>query len=242
MKMRYKLVAKKNIRMESTWTWLWITLLVLCSVASLVFLYDYVITRETVNEVAKLQGQLADQQSRLQILDQERASLSKQLATAESTAKVDRIAVAQIKKEMSQYQTERSELEEELILLRGLVSEGKKLLLIRDIRLTDSKKPNAFRYKLTVARSVKGDDSIKGKVLLSVNGVLNNKKKTLTLDAITSRKAKYLKMRFQYFQILEGELRLPEGFKPKSFLVEVRPEGKGVKPVVRRFSWIITQK
>jgi hypothetical protein len=48
---------------------------------------------------------------------------------------------------------------------------------------------------------------------------------------------KSLKMRFRYFQNLEGKLKLPSGFTPRKLIIEVRPENKKFEPVTETYDW-----
>ena len=45
------------------------------------------------------------------------------------------------------------------------------------------------------------------------------------------------KFRFKYFQELQGEIVLPEGFVPLRITLNIDPVDKSQKPIEQTFSW-----
>jgi len=56
---------------------------------------------------------------------------------------------------------------------------------------------------------------------------------------VTADKLDRIKMRFRHFQDIEGTLKLPKGFDPKSILIKVEPVSKRLSPFKKQFNWLI---
>jgi hypothetical protein len=50
-----------------------------------------------------------------------------------------------------------------------------------------------------------------------------------------------LRFRFKYFQILEGELHLPEGFTPSKVNITVKPRTKSHKRLSQSVDWAVQE-
>ena len=60
-----------------------------------------------------------------------------------------------------------------------------------------------------------------------LEGSLNNQPTSLNLTDISKQKRADLSFNFQYFQIVEGEITLPKGFKPEQILLSATlPKGR----------------
>jgi len=192
---------------------------------------------EQVTVDSHLVAQVEAQKQEIASLQQEREQTGQQLIELRRASQIDKETMEKIKVEVKQYQDERMKLEEELTLLRGLVTNSKKSgLLIRDLRLEKGEGRRAFRYHFTVAQVVENQAEIKGVIAFTLEGKKDGKKNSLPLKEATTDKLESLKMRFRHFQDLDGELVLPKGFEPESILIEVQPEGD-IPALSRRYDW-----
>jgi hypothetical protein len=97
-----------------------------------------------------------------------------------------------------------------------------------------------YRFRFTVSNVQKNSGVTQGRIWVTLEGNQDGKVSTLPLEAVTAEKVASLKMRFRYFQKVDGQIQLPQGFKPSAVSVEVRPVSKGQKPVKQRFDWRIS--
>ena len=79
--------------------------------------------------------------------------------------------------------------------------------------------PNQYRLKLILTQLQKRKQSLKGRAEFSFVGVQDGKVAKLSLATLTGDKS--LSFRFRYFQVLETEVTLPEGFKLSRIIAKV---------------------
>jgi hypothetical protein len=77
----------------------------------------------------------------------------------------------------------------------------------------------------------------KGSIGLTILGLQNGQSKRLRLSQVSPQKLDKIKMRFRFFQNVEGKLKIPEGFEPASIEVEVKPSTSKLQPVKESYNW-----
>jgi len=45
-------------------------------------------------------------------------------------------------------------------------------------------------------------------------------------------------LKFKYFQTIEGDMVLPQGFVPSSVLVDLKPSGSDKNSITKTFNWM----
>lgn len=103
------------------------------------------------------------------------------------------------------------------IMAPGDLEEG---LQVSRLDLDPTRNDKRWRYNLVLSQI--GDNSrfVSGHVNVHLTGFVGDKRKTLPLEAVSdSRDESDIKFRFRYFQTLDGEMMIPEGFKPDSIQV-----------------------
>ncbi len=97
---------------------------------------------------------------------------------------------------------------------------------------------NRFRYRFTVSQALKGAARVTGWIYIEVVGERGEEEVTLSLQELSGGSEK-LKMRFRHFQDIDGEIDLPEGFLPRSMVVNIKPTNKKLPPLKKRFDWLV---
>ncbi len=173
-------------------------------------------------------------------LRQKNQELREQLARAVRSSEIDSKASEELMTTLARREKELLDLKEELDFYKSMVATGGKAggaLSIRSFALKATDGKGKFHYKLVLARVDGKGKPIKGRVQLRLQGRKEDKSVTLEWRDISSGGKKMPRFRFQFFQTLEGELMIPEGFKPEHILVKVIPEGKKQRSVQQSFSW-----
>jgi hypothetical protein len=171
--------------------------------------------------------------ARIQALQTERDMLSEQLAAQrddriklERSHQMDvearRVAQAQI----VELERERMRLEQQLTQLRALVGADGRGVAEVDSLVLAPQPDGGYRYRLTVGQLVPDFGRTRGEVLLSVvfaaaqadPGAPSGDTERKTVEA--ARHA----LDFEHFQVLTGELRLPEDATPLELIVEIMPK------------------
>ena len=232
-----KIVQSEGYRRLALWV-----LLPLALLAMLVAGYAARVYQEASGAQA-LQFVIDDQQQVIADLDKERAGLTEKIVHLERSAQMDQEALGEIKAELKSYQEERSKLEEELSVLRSMLS-GKGAREGVQVHRFSVKKGEAageYRYRFTVTQAVTNGETASGWVFIAVDGLKDGSPAWLPLRDITDEKTERIRVRFKHFQDVEGVIKLPEDFKPLKVIVEVKPSNKKLPEVKQRFDWQIKE-
>lgn len=181
---------------------------------------------------------------RVKGLEQEREVLANQLAALrqhnvvlERTQQIDREAGRSVRDQLRESQERRLELEREISFLRRLIREGGGgIAQIKEFRLEQTAERD-FAYSFTVSQLVPDFGWSEGAVELKVEGRQGDTERTLGLRQLEGSEPVEHRMRFRNFQTFEGQLRLPEGLRADSLVVEVKPKTKNLIPVTETFPW-----
>jgi hypothetical protein len=79
-----------------------------------------------------------------------------------------------------------------------------------------------------------------GSVAVSIGGELEGKAQQYELSQLSEEDGE-LSFRFKYFQILEGEFLLPEGFTPSKVNITVKPRSKSQKKLSQSYDWAVQE-
>lgn len=217
----------------SIWLRLSMVLILLLGVAWVA--YQQGLSGETTG-LAVLQPNAKAQIERLQ---QERDELRRELSMVKQAAEIDRESIITIREQIKKFQDERLKMEEELAFLRGIVSTTSKKqgLRVQNFRLEPGLETGQFIYKFSVSQVINSGILAKGIIDISVEGLLDGRSKQLSLKQLSEEKQTSIKMRFRYFQNVEGKLQIPEGFEPASIHIDVKPSVKKLAPVTETYNW-----
>ncbi len=178
-------------------------------------------------------------QSQVQLLEQERNELKRELTMVKQAAEVDREALLAVRDKIKTMQSERLKLEEELAFLKGIVSTSskKQVLKIQNFKLEPGLEEQQYVYKYTVSQVINRGSMVSGKIEMTVTGLRGGKTTQLSLDQLTAEKESSHKMRFRYFQSVEGKIRIPQDFEPATISIDVKPSGGKLAPVSETYDW-----
>lgn len=186
---------------------------------------------------------LQQEQQRLQQqlfnMGQENIKLREQYAVMQRTSQVDKESYNEINGSLKNLQHEVLELKQEVAFYRGIMSptEAASGLNITSLSVDNIGSANGFRFKLILSQLHKNDRIVKGKARIYIDGIMEGQQRQLSLSEVSGGKLNDLKMRFKYFQNIEGDIVLPQGFVPSSVLVDLIPVGKGRTRIKKSFDW-----
>ncbi len=175
-------------------------------------------------------------------LERELGRLREENSYLEHSARIERQACVQIKSDLTGLQDEILELKQELAFYRSIVSpdDERRGLRIQRFTLNKSSVERLWRYKLVLTRALNKGAPARGTVDLTVEGQEAGSavSKQLALSAISVPRIRRLSYNFKYFQNLEGELEIPEGFVPERVVLVLNPGGKGNRTRIQKvFDW-----
>lgn len=184
-------------------------------------------------------GLRPDTSQQIEVLEQERDALRRELKMVKQAAEIDRGSIVSIRDQIKQYQDERLKMEEELAFLRGIVSTTNKqrALRVQNFKLEPALENGQYIYKFSVSQVINSGIVARGVIELNIEGLQNGRSKRLSLAQVSADKIDRIKMRFRFFQNIEGKLQLPKGFEPATIEIDVKPKGKKLAPVKESFNW-----
>lgn len=99
-----------------------------------------------------------------------------------------------------------------------------------------------YRFDLVLMQQSRLKNVIKGNLDVTVSGSLDGSPKTYDLISLMPDRDKPLTFSFKYFQVLEGQFAIPEGFVPEKISVhaQVFQFKKKRGELTRSFDWITT--
>lgn len=192
--------------------------------------YDSIKAREEHQALQKLTDKLQDQIS----------TLREENAVLERDAQIKHKAYDELDTTLKVLQGEILELKEELAFYRGIVSprDAARGLHLQRFKVEPNGKPRGFRYKVILTQVLKEDRTARGRLLLDIEGLQSNETKVLGLQDVTEKRIKELEFNFRYFQNMEGDIQLPQGFKPQRVTIKLIPRNRSSQDAVEKtFDW-----
>jgi len=226
------------------WYRAWVFSLCVAALAALSWLtYRYGLNEGLEAKV----GVLLERDALLVQLEQNDSSLAytrQELADLKLGGEVDVLANEEVRQSFESLQTQIAELNEEIRFYKGVMvpNANEKGLRIEQFDITATDSPDRFRYGLRLTQVVEKHEYITGGVEISIAGKLGDKPVNYKLSDLNEEVVSPIKFRFRYFQNIEGEARMPEGFTPAEMLVAVRHSGQGAKGIEKTFEWRLKEE
>lgn len=181
--------------------------------------------------------------AKVEALEKENERLRAEVAAAELARSVDHKAYAAVEKNLADLQAQVLKHREQLAFYRGIVSpeDGIGGLRIQRFQVLHGAAKHHYRLRLVLVQSMRQETVVSGAVVVKIEGVRDNKPEQLALtEAMAEPSAKaradgQLPFQFRYFQNLEQDIVLPEGFEPRAVNVEVR--SARLAPVRESYPW-----
>ena len=214
----------------------WIMLaLVLCLLVAAFFLGQWNQNRLNQQTEIFIEGLNAS----IQQLEERNEELVNKNARLLGDSKVERDAYVAANESLISLQKEILVHKEELLFYRGIMAPGKSEYAVntQEFSLTKSQAEGQYSYKLVLTKSGKSDYTVRGNVIISVEGLLDGKTHTYELKEISEVKPSAMKYSFRYFQAFVGVLQLPEKFYPETVQVRIKSKTKKVKSLENTFNW-----
>lgn len=163
------------------------------------------------------QQTLKQQEQRLDHLYAQQVEHIRRINTLEVELEVERLASQNAQSTLKSIEQQHYQVKKELAFYEKVMAPEKQAdgLVIDTVEIRAAASPNHYRYRVTLVQQRVRKRYAKGNVELSVVGSMNNKPKKLSLSKISEVSKNDLNFSFQYFQVFEGEITLPEGFMPE---------------------------
>jgi hypothetical protein len=219
-----------------------VTLLVLGAGAGAVggFMFGYTNTLRIQQSEQATQQELSEQ---LISIETENAELRRQVAILDRSSVMDQLASEVVQETLLSLRGRVGQLEQDVVYYRQVVSAEIEDtgLIISQLDIDATREANRYRYKLVLRQQdADGDTFLTGYVNVNLVGSQGEEQQILSLRELSAEQDELnIRLRFKYFQNIEGELVLPDNFVPDRLqvaAVSVEPVGKSIN---QDFSWVV---
>lgn len=188
-------------------------------------------------DVARLNGELADSQSKVKELEQ-------QLANIRLGAEVDRQSNEEVRQEVIALKEQLAQLEEDNSFYRNLMAptQNRSGLTFGSVEIGDTDIARSYRYKVVMQQLATNHQLLNGTLKFTIFGKLNGFDTSYELHELSSEVTEpNVRLRFKYFQNVEGRMQLPEGFEPERIELIAKSTGRDAVTVEKRFGWLVEE-
>ena len=192
------------------------------------------------------QTELADQSELTAEIDSlrlENANLRRQIAILDRSSVMDQQANAEVQGTITSLRERVAQLEEDIVFYRQVVAEETEDtgLMIGQLDLDATTDPGRYRYKLVMRqKDADGDTFLVGHVNVNLVGLQDEEQVILALRDISEAEDELdIRLRFKYFQNIEGELALPEGFQPDRVQIAAVSTEPVSQTISEDFGWVV---
>jgi hypothetical protein len=211
---------------------------VLGSIVAMYLMYEWGRLDGGYSKFAEIQRR-RDLNTHIEQLQDENERLRAEVASAELSRNVDNKAYADVEKNLADLQAQVLKHREQLTFYRGIVSpeDGIGGLRIQRFQVLPGAAEHHYRLRLVLVQSMRQESVVSGSVIVQLEGVRDNRPVQLPLSETgeTTRADGQLAFQFRYFQNLEQDIVLPDGFEPRAVNVEVR--SARLAPVRESYPW-----
>jgi hypothetical protein len=176
------------------------------------------------------------------IAERDRAieNLQRTIAILETSQDIDRETYAQVEVNLDELQARIQAQEEELAFYRGIISpeDGLAGLRVQTLELRPIETGSGYVLHLVLVQAITHDRRVSGTVSFDIAGTLDGNEVRYSLeDLVADDSPEALAYSFRYFQDLQRELVLPEGFRPSELLMVIRPREPSGDVLEQVFDW-----
>ena len=219
-----------------------VTLLVLTVGAGALggFMFGYTNTLRTQQSDQATHQELSKQ---LISAETENSELRRKVAILDRSSVMDQLATEVVQETVLSLRDHVAKLEQDVHYYRQVVSAETEDtgLIISQLDINATRETNRYRYKLVLRQQdADGDTALAGHVNVNLVGLQGEEQQILSLRDLSAEQDQLnIRLRFKYFQNIEGELVLPENFVPDRLQVAAVSVEPVEKSINQNFSWVV---
>jgi len=161
-------------------------------------------------------------------------------ARLESEQAVDAQALSEARSTIAGLEQRNAELESDLGFYRSIMapSDAEKGFQVDSFGVRATGDGRVWDYSLVVTQVGNNDRFLSGRIEMTVIGRSEGETRTLALPELADDVEEGgIKYRFRYFQSVDGQLRLPEGFDPEQVRLQVNARSGGEPLLDETWKW-----
>jgi hypothetical protein len=182
-----------------------------------------------------------EQEVSIERLEKANAELRGKLAELETGVTSQKQEREELARTVTELQTQVARQTQDLQFYRGIVSQtvGAPNVKVQRFQIANAKLARRYRLRMVLVQAARPENTVNGTVALAVEGSERGRNVTYNLAKLTPDGRAQVQFSFRYFQDLDQEIQLPEGFSPARVNVEVRASGRASSPAVQTFDWAV---
>jgi hypothetical protein len=176
---------------------------------------------------------------------QQVAELRSELDVVQTRHAVDREALELVRREIALQKEQIASLEEGINFYRSFMAPGEiaQGLSLRFPELVARDAPATYAFRIVVQQEARKHNLLKGGLSAEIIGLREGQEVSYPLEQLSEDiENGEIALRFRYFQAIEGELTLPEGFEPVAISVVATSSSPRKSEVSERFTWQLQEK
>lgn len=181
----------------------------------------------------------------LSAAERESERLRQEVANLSLASEVDQHASEEVRTDVIELRQQIASLEADISFYRGLMapSEANSGLSIGEVNIVETAVAGHYAFKIVMQQLATNHQVLNGTLEVTVVGRSNGGETRVPLyqlsDDIDSEE---IKLRFKYFQNIEGELTLPEGFEAQKLELAAQSSGRDGVKVTKSFGWLVEDR
>jgi hypothetical protein len=177
--------------------------------------------------------------------DQQFELMESELDISGTRNEIDRVALEMVRQELAAQKKQILKLEESLRFYRSLMAPDDiaRGLTLRPIELMATESDNRFAYRIVAQQEARKHGLLKGTLSVKVTGTVDGEPLSIPLAELSEAvENENIALRFRYFQAIEGELVLPNNFKPEAVSIVARATSPKKVEISDEFPWSVQER
>lgn len=190
-------------------------------------------------ESRKLAAQLDQQNLLLVELRRQIGEVEQKAANAEMASEIDRNSMEQLRQEILQSEEQIQLLDQQISFYQSLMdpSPQQRGVYLESLDIKPATSEGEYQYNIIVAQRSSNHQRVSGYLNLQLIGANESElSQTISLAELTENQDT-LRLGFKFFQQLDGNIRLPEGFIPAKVRVVIQINGDNAPSVDETYEW-----
>ena len=176
------------------------------------------------------------------VVDQAAAmdALHQRYSDSTTRGEVDTAALELVRVELAQQRETIAELEKGIQFYRGLMAPGELVdgLSVHSVDFTPGNEDQRYQFRVLVQQSSRKHDLLTGVLTVQLHGTVAGEPMSYDLSDLSEQIPNAeIRLRFKYFQAIDGEIVLPRGFVPLTVSTRTESNRPRRASVDQEFPW-----
>jgi hypothetical protein len=183
--------------------------------------------------------------TQLQLAHKQLEELRQFRTNRETRDEIEGGALAMVRQTLAEQQGIIAELEQGIGFYKSLMAPGEleEGLSVRGIDLMPGAEVGRYQFRILVQQNARKHELLQGTLRVELVGMRNGEQTSLELSGLSEQVPKPdIRLRFKYFQAIDGEMELPEGFVPRKMIAYAKSSKPRKVEVRKELPWSVQEK